>query len=271
MEKTKKPFYKRWWFIALVVMLILGSIFGGENNEDDKAKDITSESKENKVEQEKPEEKPEEDRTLAELKQTVDKLEEWSIDETPSQKEVEAKLKEIDPTLNENEFNSIMNGMNEGIDYDTQAYLRLSEDVKNDVKKEDAIKLLETYGFTKGNIEYAKTELEIKEEPQAKVSKEFENALKKAESYADIMSMSKKGIYEQLTSEYGEGFPAEAAQYAIDNIEWDFKENAYIKAKNYQEIMSMSINNIKEQLISEYGEQFTEEEAQYAVDKLSKE
>ena len=85
------------------------------------------------------------------------------------------------------------------------------------------------------------------------------------------MHMSKKAIYDQLTSEYGEHFPADAAQYAVDTLEWDYKENAYEKAKIYQDTMSMSINNIKEQLTSEYGEQFTEEEAQYAIDKLSSE
>lgn len=48
------------------------------------------------------------------------------------------------------------------------------------------------------------------------VSVEFSNALKKAKSYSDMMHMSKAGIYDQLTSEYGEGFEADAAQYAID-------------------------------------------------------
>lgn len=82
------------------------------------------------------------------------------------------------------------------------------------------------------------------------------------------MNMSKKGIYEQLTSEYGENFPKEAAQYAIDNIVFDWKENALIKAQSYAETMSMSDSAIYDQLISEYGEKFTAEEAQYAIDNL---
>lgn len=97
---------------------------------------------------------------------------------------------------------------------------------------------------------------------------EEKNALKKAESYAKIMHMSKKGIYDQLTSEYGEGFDKDAAQYAIDNIEWDWNENALAKAKSYRDTMNMSKNRIYEQLTSEYGEQFTKEEAQYAIDHL---
>lgn len=95
------------------------------------------------------------------------------------------------------------------------------------------------------------------------------NALKKAESYSKLMHMSKAKIYEQLTSEYGEGFTAEEAQYAIDNIEADWKANALAKAKSYQTTMNMSKSRIYEQLTSQYGEGFTAEEAQYAIDNLA--
>ena len=94
------------------------------------------------------------------------------------------------------------------------------------------------------------------------------NALKKAESYSATMHMSKRGIYKQLTSEYGEGFTAEEAQYAIDNMNADWNANALAKAKSYQESMSMSKSAIYKQLISEYGEEFTAKEAQYAIDHL---
>lgn len=83
------------------------------------------------------------------------------------------------------------------------------------------------------------------------------------------MHMSKQGIYEQLTSEYGEGFEADAAQYAIDNVKADWNQNALAKAKSYQQSMSMSKNAIYDQLTSEYGEKFTKEEAQYAIDNLA--
>ena len=92
--------------------------------------------------------------------------------------------------------------------------------------------------------------------------------LEKAELYAKTMSMSKAGVYDQLTSEYGEKFPAEAAQYAIDNLQADWKSNALKKAQTYQNDMSMSTQAIYDQLTSEYGEKFTAEEAQYAIDNL---
>lgn len=81
--------------------------------------------------------------------------------------------------------------------------------------------------------------------------------------------MSKQGIYEQLTSEYGEQFSAEAAQYAVDNVQADWNANALAKAESYQSDMNMSPEAIREQLTSEYGEQFTAEEADYAIQHLS--
>ena len=63
------------------------------------------------------------------------------------------------------------------------------------------------------------------------VPTEYKTALKKAKIYSDTMSMSKAGLYDQLTSEYGEKYTAEAAQYAIDNVQADWKKNALKKAK----------------------------------------
>ena len=91
----------------------------------------------------------------------------------------------------------------------------------------------------------------------------------KAADYAKIMQMSKAGIYDQLTSEYGEKFTPEEAQYAVDNVKADWKANALAKAKYYQEMMNMSPSAIYDQLVSEYGEKFTPEEAQYAIDNLN--
>ena len=100
------------------------------------------------------------------------------------------------------------------------------------------------------------------------VPKEYKTALNKAEQYSEIMHMSKMGIYDQLTSEYGEKYSAEAAQYAVDNMSADWNANALAKAREYQDMMDMSPAAIYDQLVSEYGEKFTPEEAQYAVDNL---
>ena len=51
------------------------------------------------------------------------------------------------------------------------------------------------------------------------IPKEYQSALKKADTYANKMNLSKKGLYEQLTSDAGEKFTEEEAQYAINNLE----------------------------------------------------
>ena len=80
--------------------------------------------------------------------------------------------------------------------------------------------------------------------------------------------MSKAGLYDQLTSDYGEKFTKKQAKYAVNNVDADWKENALKKARDYQESMDMSKSAIYDQLTSDYGEQFTEKQAQYAIDHL---
>lgn len=101
------------------------------------------------------------------------------------------------------------------------------------------------------------------------IPEEYKSALKKAQTYSNIMHMSKAGLYNQLTSEYGEQFTVEATQYAIDNVNADWSANALEKAKDYDG-MHMSKAGLFNQLTSEYGEQFTSEEADYAIENLDK-
>lgn len=100
------------------------------------------------------------------------------------------------------------------------------------------------------------------------VPQEYKSALAKAQTYSDMMHMSKQGIYEQLTSE-ADQFKPEAAQYAVDNLQADYNANALAKAKTYQKTMNMSPAAIKDQLTSDAGEKFTPEEAEYAVQHLN--
>ena len=117
-----------------------------------------------------------------------------------------------------------------------------------------------------GSSETVQTEETRK--PDESVFKEFQNALKSAERYANNLHMSKQGIYDQLTSEYGDQFPEDAAQYAVDNLDADWNANALAKAADYGNSMHMSKQGVYDQLTSEYGEQFTAEEAQYAIDHV---
>lgn len=102
------------------------------------------------------------------------------------------------------------------------------------------------------------------------LKREEKAALSKAKFYATTLHLSKKGLYSQLTSEYGEKFPADAAQYAVDQIKVDYNKNALETAKTYVKDLNMSTQAVYDELVSEYGGQFTPSEAQYAIDHLDK-
>lgn len=99
-------------------------------------------------------------------------------------------------------------------------------------------------------------------------SSEDKSALASAETYGSTMNMSKAGIYDQLTSQYGGQFSASSAQFAIDNVNVDWNANALASAETYQSSMNMSPNAIYDQLVSSYGGKFTPSQAQYAKDNL---
>lgn len=94
------------------------------------------------------------------------------------------------------------------------------------------------------------------------VTRQQKNALGAAESYLDYSSFSKLGLYDQLIFEE---YPADAAQYAIDNVEADWKANALQTAQDYLDFSSFSDQGLYDQLIHD---QYTAEEAQYAIDNL---
>lgn len=108
------------------------------------------------------------------------------------------------------------------------------------------------------------------ESSSKKIPREYISALIKGQEYADRMYMSKKAVYNQLTSDYGEKFSSDAANYAIANIKANWNKNALHKAKEYQEEQNMSPDAIYDQLTSDYGEQFTPDEANYAIQHLEK-
>src|SRR5699024_11443190 len=72
------------------------------------------------------------------------------------------------------------------------------------------------------------------------VSKEFQNALRSAERYLDFSSFSYQGLYDQLTSEYADAYPADAAQYAVDTVTVDCNEEALESSEHYIEYCHIS-------------------------------
>jgi Host cell surface-exposed lipoprotein len=92
-----------------------------------------------------------------------------------------------------------------------------------------------------------------------------DNARRSAESYLYTMAFSRKGLIEQLSSEYGAGFSKADAIYAVNHIDVDWNEQAAKSAKNYLDTMAFSRQGLIEQLESEYGAGFTHAQAVYGV------
>lgn len=148
---------------------------------------------------------------------------------------------------------------------------KTTQDASTQPKTSSQESVTKTKDSTSNQKNEEQTEPPVKEEaekPQPEVPTEYLNALVKADSYANSMFMSKKGVYDQLVSEYGEQFSKKAAEYAIKNVEADWNNNALVKAREYQEGMSMSPKRIHDQLTSSYGEKFTKKQADYAIKHL---
>jgi len=108
----------------------------------------------------------------------------------------------------------------------------------------------------------AATESTSAPEVASDVPREWESALNRAERLAS-RDYSKEGTYRTLMSAYD--FPADAAQYAVDSVEADWKANALNKAQDLQN-RDYSHKQIGRILSSAYD--FTEEEADYALANL---
>jgi hypothetical protein len=99
-----------------------------------------------------------------------------------------------------------------------------------------------------------------------------ENAIEEAKSYLEFMDFSRNGLLGQLTSEYGAGYPADEAEFAIAYLEKngmvDWNAEAVEAAKSYLEFSSFSRSGLYDQLTSAYGGQFTPDQANYALSQV---
>lgn len=103
-------------------------------------------------------------------------------------------------------------------------------------------------------------------EPEIPV--ELQNAIDSARSYVQLAGFSKTGLIEQLSSQYGDGYPADVATKAVERLDVDWKAEAVESAESYMSMTSFSRSGLIEQLTSEYGEGFTQSQAEYAVSEV---
>lgn len=114
----------------------------------------------------------------------------------------------------------------------------------------------------KGGIAEVSTTVTLTVEPPAPtLTLAQENALEQAQSYLDYSSFSRQGLIDQMSSEYGSGYPVDVATWAVDYLNVDWNAQAAEQAKSYLEYSSFSRDALFDQLTSEYGSQFTPEQA----------
>ncbi len=103
------------------------------------------------------------------------------------------------------------------------------------------------------------------EAPKPVYTLEQENALGAARSYLDLTGFSRQGLIDQLSSEYGSGFPIDVATWAADAVGADWNAEAVESAQSYLDMTSFSRQGLYDQLTSQYGGQFTPDEANQAL------
>jgi hypothetical protein len=92
------------------------------------------------------------------------------------------------------------------------------------------------------------------------------NAVQAAEKYLSMSAFSRSGLIQQLSSRYGEGYPAADAVYAVDHVSVDWNEQAVRAAKQHLAERSFSREGLIHQLEARYGDGFTHAEAVYGAD-----
>lgn len=111
-----------------------------------------------------------------------------------------------------------------------------------------------------------KTEQQTTVASKAEPTAEEKDALEKAKMFSKSLHSSKERVKAALVS--NERLPKELAQYAVDNLEVNWKEEALIYAQGLLPIRYYSNEELKDILVNH--EKFTEEEAQYAIDNLNR-
>lgn len=146
------------------------------------------------------------------------------------------------------------------------------EDLSTDEQIAEMLLMIEE--LTK-RIEVLESELElanddkenemVEEDTDTETSdRDMQNALAVATEWGERNNWSESEIERKLVE--WEYFPEDAAKYAIENVEIDYKENALNVAQEWADRNNWSDSEIKRKLIE--WEYFTEEEADYAMENL---
>jgi hypothetical protein len=92
-----------------------------------------------------------------------------------------------------------------------------------------------------------------------------QQAIGSAQDYLSSQAFSKRGLIQQLSSNYGEGFNKADAVFAVNHIDVDWNSEAAKSAQEYLSTGHFSCSGLVQQLESSYGEGFTHAQAVYGA------
>lgn len=91
------------------------------------------------------------------------------------------------------------------------------------------------------------------------------NAVRSAKAYLSLQGFSRRGLIEQLSSQYGDGYDLADATAAVDSLPVDWNQQAVRSATQYLQLMGFSCQGLIEQLSSDFGDKFTPDQAAYGA------
>lgn len=105
---------------------------------------------------------------------------------------------------------------------------------------------------------------EVVEEVQS-LTRPQSNAVRSASQYLSMSGFSRKGLIDQLSSSYGDGYDKADATIAVDSLDVDWNEQAARSAAQYLEMSGFSCNGLIDQLSSSAGDKYTKDQATYGA------
>jgi len=83
--------------------------------------------------------------------------------------------------------------------------------------------------------------------------------------YLSLQGFSRRGLIEQLSSPYGDGYDLADATAAVDSLPVDWNEQAVRSATQYLQMMGFSCRGLIEQLSSDAGDKYSTDQATYGA------
>lgn len=89
------------------------------------------------------------------------------------------------------------------------------------------------------------------------------NAARSAKQYLNMQGLSRNGLIQQLSSDYGDRYNRADARVAVDSLKANWNRQAERTAKQYLKIQGFSCSGLIDQLSSSAGDAYTKSQARY--------